>query len=48
MIFFKNEGIRIALYPLHELVKDIKKENPPSITNSFGGIKLAYNAKSIN
>ena len=46
IIFFRNEGTRIALYPLHELAKDMNKENPPAIANGFHGITLAYNAKS--
>lgn len=47
IIFFKNEGTRIALYPIEELAKDVNKENPPAITNGFAGITLAYNAKSM-
>lgn len=46
IIFFRNEGTRIALYPLEELARDINQENPPSISNVFPGITLAYNAKS--
>ncbi|MBD8036047.1 VOC family protein [Solibacillus sp. A46] len=48
IIFFKNEGTKIALYPLDELAKDINKENPPAISSGFSGITLAYNAKSID
>jgi uncharacterized protein len=47
IIFFKNEGTKIALYPLGELVKDVNRENPPTISNGFAGITLAYNAKSM-
>lgn len=47
IIFFRNEGSRIALYPLEELAKDINSENPPAISNVFSGITLAYNAKSM-
>ena len=47
IIFFKNEGTKIALYPLKELAKDINKDNPPAIPGGFSGITLAYNAKSI-
>ena len=47
IIFFRNEGTRIALYPIEELAKDVNKENPPSILDGFTGITLAYNAKSI-
>lgn len=46
IIFFKNEGSRIALFPIEELALDIDKENPPIIGNGFSGITLAYNAKS--
>ena len=48
IIFFRNEGTRIALYPLGELAKDINNENPPAIESGFSGITLAYNAKSMN
>ncbi|MBO1002054.1 VOC family protein [Pseudogracilibacillus auburnensis] len=47
IIFFKNEGTKIALYPLELLAKDINNETPPPISNGFPGITLAYNAKSI-
>lgn len=46
IIFFRNEGTRIALYPLGELAKDINNDHPPTISNGFPGITLAYNAKS--
>lgn len=46
IIFFQNEGSKISLYPLEELVKDIDPENPPETASSFSGITLAYNAKS--
>ena len=47
IIFFRNEGTRIALYPIEELAKDINKDSPPPISNGFSGITLAYNTKSI-
>jgi predicted lactoylglutathione lyase len=47
IIFFRNEGTRIALYPLKELAKDVNKDHPPALSNGFSGITLAYNAKSI-
>ncbi|PEY30102.1 glyoxalase [Bacillus cereus] len=47
IIFFRNEGTRIALYPLEELAKDVNTDNPPTTSNGFSGITLAYNAKSI-
>ncbi|MFS0638374.1 VOC family protein [Mesobacillus foraminis] len=46
IIFFRNEGTRIALYPLKELAKDVNQDNPPATSNGFSGITLAYNAKS--
>jgi predicted lactoylglutathione lyase len=46
IIFFRNEGTRIALYPLGELAKDVNQDNPPEIVSGFSGITLAYNAKS--
>lgn len=46
IIFFRNEGTRIALYPLDELALDVNKDNPPEIASGFSGITLAYNAKS--
>ena len=48
IIFFRNEGSRISLYPIEELVKDVNNENPPAISNGFSGITLAYNAKSMD
>lgn len=46
IIFFKNEGTKIALYPIEELAKDINDAHPPSIGTGFSGVTLAYNAKS--
>ncbi|MBD7942595.1 MULTISPECIES: VOC family protein [Psychrobacillus] len=46
IIFFKNEGTKIALYPIVELAKDTNKENPPVLSSGFPGITLAYNAKT--
>ncbi len=48
VVFFNNGGTRLELYPLDELAKDISESDPPKTTNSFGGITLAYNAKSKN
>ena len=45
IVFFQNNGTRLALYPLKELAEDISKENPPT-GQGFSGITLAYNAKS--
>ena len=47
IIFFRNQGTRIALYPLEELAEDVNKENPPPISRGFSGITLSYNAKSM-
>lgn len=44
--FFNNHGTKISLFPLDELVKDIREESPPLVTSGFSGITLAYNAKS--
>lgn len=47
IVFFKNEGSILELFPLEELAKDINKENPPEIsTGGFPGFTLAYNGKS--
>lgn len=46
IIFFRNEGSRISLYPIEELAKDIHHDAPPAISPGFSGITLAYNAKS--
>jgi len=46
IIFFRNEGTRIALYPLEELARDVNEDNPPEVGGGFPGITLAYNAKS--
>lgn len=48
ILFFKNDGTRIALFPLDELAKDINRENPPTVSAGFPGITLAYNAKSLD
>ncbi len=45
IVFFKNGGTRLALYPLNELAEDINNSNPPR-GEGFSGITLAYNAKS--
>ncbi|MCE4049850.1 VOC family protein [Bacillus sp. Au-Bac7] len=49
IVFFKNQGSKLELYPLELLAKDINEENPPSIveTGGFPGFTLAYNAKSV-
>ena len=46
IIFFKNKGTKIALYPSEELALDIDEKDPPETAKGFAGITLAYNAKS--
>jgi len=46
VIFFSTSGTKLELYPLNLLAKDINENNPLEIANGFGGITLAYNAKS--
>ncbi|VDH00436.1 Predicted lactoylglutathione lyase [Lysinibacillus sphaericus] len=47
IVFFKNEGSKLELFPLEELAKDINQVNPPEIsTGGFPGFTLAYNGKS--
>lgn len=48
IIFFKNEGTSIALYPVEELAKDVNEQQPPAIEKGFPGITLAYNTESID
>ncbi|MCM3087619.1 VOC family protein [Bhargavaea ginsengi] len=45
IVFFRNGGTRLALYPLEELAKDIDAADPPR-GSGFSGITIAYNAKS--
>jgi catechol 2,3-dioxygenase-like lactoylglutathione lyase family enzyme len=47
VIFFNTSGgLKLELYPLDLLAKDIDEANPPSISAGFGGITLAYNVRS--
>lgn len=46
VVFFNNGGTKLELYPLEELAKDINETNPPTIGAGFGGITLAFNAKT--
>jgi uncharacterized glyoxalase superfamily protein PhnB len=46
VIFFNTTGVKFELCPLEMLAKDINEANPPQIASGFGGITLAYNAKS--
>lgn len=45
IVFFNCNGSKLALYPLHELAKDLDNDNPPA-GKCFSGITLAYNCKS--
>jgi len=46
VVFFSTSGTKLELYPLELLAKDINNDNPPEICSGFGGITLAYNAKT--
>ena len=46
VVFFSTSGTKLELYPLELLAKDINSDNPPAISSAFGGITLAYNAKT--
>ncbi|MEG6502165.1 MULTISPECIES: VOC family protein [unclassified Desulfovibrio] len=46
VVFFSNGGTKLELYPLAELAKDINETNPPALGTGFGGITLAFNAKT--
>ena len=46
VVFFDNGGTRLELYPLAPLAEDINANAPPAIGTGFGGITLAYNAKT--
>lgn len=46
VVFFSNGGSKLELYPLAELAKDINAADPPAIGAGFGGITLAFNAKT--
>ncbi|GAF20041.1 lactoylglutathione lyase [Bacillus sp. JCM 19046] len=47
IVFFKNEGSKLELFPIEELAKDINPDNPPALsTGGFSGFTLAYNGKS--
>ena len=46
VVFFSTSGTKLELYPLELWEKDINNDNPPEIYSGFGGITLAYNAKT--
>ncbi len=43
IIFFHNNGTKLALYPIDALAVDISLANPPKRTKGFSGITIAYN-----
>lgn len=47
VIFFDtDQGIKLELFPVDLLAKDINADNPPPIRSGFSGITLAYNVNS--
>ena len=46
VIFFSTSGTKLELYPIELLAEDISADAPPKIGTGFGGITLAYNAKT--
>lgn len=47
VIFFDtDQGIKLELFPVDLLAKDINADNPPPIRPGFSGITLAYNVNS--
>lgn len=46
VIFFKNKGTRISLFPVEELILDIASEVELTAPTGFTGVTLAYNGKS--
>ena len=36
IVFFKNEGSKLELFPLEELAKDINAEHPPELSKEIG------------
>lgn len=46
IVFFNNNGTKLALYPIDALTEDINDQDTPK-KQGFSGITLAYNAKSV-
>ncbi len=44
--FFNTPGVKLSLYPLQLLAEDISATDPPPVAQGFGGITLAYNART--
>lgn len=43
--FFRTGGVRLALYPFHELAKDMSPETVPA-TAGFSGLSIAHNVRT--
>ncbi|MFU8785601.1 MAG: VOC family protein [Candidatus Izemoplasmataceae bacterium] len=48
IVFFDNEGTKLALYPLEALARDIHLADPPKKGDGFNGITIAYNVLEKN
>ncbi|MFT4245961.1 MAG: hypothetical protein QM571_05520 [Micrococcaceae bacterium] len=47
IIFFNNQGSKLELFPITELVRDINTDTPLEVNqNKFPGFTLACNMKS--
>lgn len=46
VIFFKNKGTRISLFPIEDLIEDIAGPELLTAPVGFSGVTLAYNGKS--
>lgn len=47
VIFFKNKGTRISLFPIEDLIEDIAGPELLTAPVGFSGVTLAYNGKSV-
>ncbi len=45
IVWFKNQGSILALYPLDALAVDISLEHPPKKSSGFSGITIAINVE---
>lgn len=45
IIFFQTRGVCLALYPYHQLARDISDSLPP-VRQKFNGITLAHNVRT--
>ena len=46
VVFFKNKGTRISLFPIEDLLEDIAGPTILTAPQGFSGVTLAYNGKS--